>query len=284
MRGLVISPEYKTYENGAFSISSFIHPNKLRQYVLYWDKLDLPNNNIMYTEGDPEIQYLMDVGVLQRSMFYYTSGSLDSSNVAEFYSKMQFEAYVNNNKEKREWSLAQPNKELVLSKEVSEQTSTVEVHLYDSLPVPSPDTSLDDILHFKERREDELLEFRALMDGFYLELIKHGDSERAMELYIGNIQRKIIDIDKVMNESMMSRLRASTKIRFDLGDVIKNTIFGGIGGATIFNSPSAIGVGATLGLATSCIKITTEKSLKPKGIPHELRDYAYLYYAEKELN
>src|SRR5699024_11989865 len=78
--------------------------------------------------------------------------------------------------------------------------ATTEIYtlsLHDALPIfPTTETSLEDILKFKDKRKDELLEFRYLMDTFYLEIIKSGDSESAMIASVDRIQKKISDIDR----------------------------------------------------------------------------------------
>ncbi|WP_141431412.1 DUF6236 family protein [Bacillus sp. 03113] len=281
MRGIVISPIKITGKN-SMTING-IDPIKLRQYLLYWDKIDFPQNNIIGFGDSPDIEYLKNVGVLKQTRVQIQL----SGEMTELYLKGQLMALrMNNEVEKGCWSLGQENIDLVLPRSETVLDRGIEFNLYNGLPVPSSDVSFEDIMHFKEKRNDELLEFRFLMDNFYQELLKSGDSERAMLTYIENIYRKIISIDKVMNESKIKRFRGSVKIRFDLGEAIRNTFFGAIGAAgagTILNVPITAGLGATMGFASSFIKINSEMSLKPKGIPTELKDYAYLYYADKEL-
>ncbi|MBZ5752447.1 DUF6236 family protein [Metabacillus sp. DBTR6] len=128
--------------------------------------MDFPDNNFISFGETPEIEYLKDVGVLKRSNFIVLSSN---GGDGDLFSRIQVAAFKNNNElEKGYWSLAQPNRELILNKESSELTRNLEVELYECLPIPSPEVSLEDILHFKERRKDELLEFRRFMDNLYL--------------------------------------------------------------------------------------------------------------------
>jgi len=276
MRGLVISPEYRVEDNGGIHfVTTDIDSLKLREYLLYWDKLDFPNTNIVSMGTTPETDYLESVGVLQRSVF--------NSNTfnGEFYAKIQLEALKKNNeKEKGSWSLAQPNSKLVLDKVSSHQTRNLEVELYRSLPIPSAEVSLDDILSFKEIRKDELLEFRSLMDGLYLEVIASGDPDRAKMKSIEQIQRKIVELNRVMDEANIKSLLGNLKVEIDVSKMFEKTLQGAGLGA-LFHFP--VGVGAALGFASSFIQVKTELSLKPKEIPEGLKDYAYLYYTNKEL-
>jgi hypothetical protein len=277
MRGIVISPVQITGKN-SIRVGG-MDQIKLRQYLLYWDKIDFPQNNIIGFGDSPEIEFLKSAGILKQTRVQIQL----SGEVTELYLKGQLMALkLNNELEKGCWSLGQDNIDLVLPKNDSVLERCIEVNLYNSLPIPSPEVSFEDILTFKETRKDELLEFRGLMDNFYLELIKSGDSERAMTKNIEKIQRQIIAIDKVMNDSKINKFRGSLKVRFDITEAIKNTFIGAIGAGSLFNFP--VTAGAALGLASSFIKVNSEISLKPKGIPPELKDYAYLYYANKELN
>lgn len=279
MRGLVISPEYEITNDGGINIvNSDIDAIKLRQYLLYWDKLDFPDNNFISIGGSSEIDYLKDVGVLQRSKHILQSFS---SSAGVLYSQIQLETLKNNNeKESGKWSIAQPNSKLILNEESCVLTRNLEVELYESLPVPTSDVSLEDVLFFKERRKDELLEFRHLMDNLYLEILDSGDFERARLKNIDQLQLKIIELDRVMSESRITRLLQNVKIELDYSQVVKNTVGAAVAG-NAFGFP--VGLSGALGFASSFIKVSSEFSLKPKNIPEGLKDYAYLYYSHKEL-
>lgn len=275
MRGLVISPEYTLTPNGIQISSTTIDSNKLRQYLMYWDKLDYPNNNIISFGDTPEISYLKSVGVLKSSKIHIHS----SGEIGELYAKSQLEAFnLNNSKEKGSWSLAQSNKNLILNRDASELTRSLEIELYKSLPVPSSEVSLEDILVFKEKRNDELLEFRSLMDKLYLEILDSGDPDRAKEKSIKEIQRKIFELNRLMDEAKMNKILGNLKVEVDISGMASKTM-GAIGMATVFDFP--IAVSAALGFASSFIKVKSELVFKPKDIPPELKDYAYLYYSNK---
>lgn len=274
MRGIVISP-VKIIGKNSMQASGTIDPIKLRQYLLYWDRIDFPQSNIIEFGESPEIQYLKKVGVMQQT----NVNILENGEMTALYLKAQLKALeINNSHEQGRWTLGQENIELVLPKDESVMEKGIEVNLYNSLPIPAEDTPLDDILLFKDKREDELLEFRNLMDNFYLELLKSGDSERAMTVYIDRIQRKVAEIDRVMNESMFNRVRGNVKVSFDFKDAMQNTFIGLAGGHEIgFPSTAAFA-----GFASSFININAEMLLKPKNLSSDLKAYAYLYYASDE--
>ncbi|MDM5197872.1 DUF6236 family protein [Fictibacillus enclensis] len=274
MRGIVISPVKINGKNN-MSISQ-IDPIKLRQYLLYWDKIDLPQSNIISFRNTPEIDYLQNVGLLKQTRLQISL----SGAMTEVFLKGQISAFkMNNEVEKGCWTLGQENIDLVLPKNESVLDRGIELNLYNSLPIPSPEVSLEEIIHFKEKRKDELMEFRFLMDHFYQDLIKSVDSERAMETYLQKIERNINAIDRTMKESVKKRLLGNLKVRFDVGEMIKNSILGAASAPTL---TIPVAAGAILGAASS-IRLNTEMLIKPKGIPTELKDYAYLFYVNEDL-
>lgn len=276
MRGIVISP-VKIIGKNSLSIDGDFDPVEIRNYLLYWDMIDFPINNIIGFGLSPELEYLKSIGKLKQTKV----NVMLNGEVADLYVKSQLIALNQNNKINSGcWSLGQSNIDILLPKEEVVMDRSIEVDLYKCLPIPTADVHFDDILYFKDKRKDELLEFRLLMDNFYLELIKSGDSERALASYTQKVQLKILEIDKVLNESKISRFIGSVKIRFNLKKAISNGLIGGAVGQH-FNFPTT---GAVIGFANSFININSEMSLKPKGIPSELKDYAYLYYANKELS
>ncbi|MEK3756725.1 DUF6236 family protein [Bacillus sp. FSL K6-6483] len=275
MRGIVISPKFEVFGTTIGFGFTGIEGFDLRKYLMYWDKLDFPNNSALGISSTPDIDFLEKCGVLQRT-FIQTKGNLE-----KVFPEAQLSAFrKNNKKEPGCWSLAQSTSKLNLLKEDVEQSRVLEVELYQCLPVPTEDVSLDEILEFKQRRNDELLEFRFLMDRLYLDTIEAGDFERARTHNIELLQKKIVDIDRLMNESMISRIKTNLSANIDISDVLMNSIAGASAGAFVFGMPD---LGALAGFASSFVKLGLSVSLKPKDLPEGLRDYAYLYHAKREL-
>lgn len=252
---------------------------KLREYLLYWDRIDFPQNNIIGFGDSPEIAFLKSCNVLKQTRITFTG----SGEMTAAYLSCQLQAVRMNNEIKGEkgcWSLAQEGSKLFFNQNEAIKKSNIQMNLHECLPVPNKDVSLDDILNFKERRSDEFLAFHGMMDELYLEVGDSSDPLRAELKNIEKLQRSITELHQIMDESKMKRLLGSVKIEVDVKGMIENTIGYAMAGKTL--GFSAIGSGA-LGLASSFIKVDSELSLKPKAIPDELRDYAYLYYAEKEF-
>lgn len=282
MRGIIVSSEYSGNENKLIMHGGGIDPIKLRQYILYWDKIDYPSNNLFYIPLTPDEQFLKDAGLLKRSGINISFNGSMSIN-PEIFINTQLAAFNYNNKEKGEiWSIAQPTKEVILPRKDSIETRSIQVELFNCLPVPTSNVNLEDILNFKERRHDELKEFRWLLDSMYEEIINSADKDLTKNKCIEKLQQKIIEINRVMDESKIKRCLRSMKAEINVGEIIvagAKIGFGTMVGGAIGKTAE----GALLGLAASSINISKEISLIPKDIPENLKDYAYLFHAHKEL-
>ena len=278
MRGIVISPEIDILgKNNMVIRNSDIAPHKLREYLLYWDKIDFPINNIIHFVGNTDITYLQERGVLKRSEIKIQQ----SGEIVDLFLKSQLEAFFNNSNDTNTvWSLAQPNFNLALPKEFAQQTRSINVELYNNLPVPTSDVSLEDILFFKERRLDELYEFRYQMDKLYEDILNSQDIENSMERNLTLIQRKLSAIDQLLNESMMKRAFRSMKVNISISDLLTKALLGAMLGNEL---KFPLELGGIVGAMSSFINISIDFVLKPTNLPSELKDYAYLYYSQNEL-
>lgn len=280
MRGIVIAPPFRV-EGSSFTLeSSDIDPIKLRQYLLYWDMIDFPDNNIVSIGESPEVSYLQSAGKLKRTQIRFNSW--DGANLGYAFAIMQTAAFdINSQSNQDSWSIAQTNKQLLLPKELNKPKQTVEIELYESIPVPSAEVSLGDILEFKEKRQDELLEFRHLMDEFYLSILNSADIPRAKTKAIEEIQRSIVVLNRIMSESKFKRFLSTVKVELNLSDALRDMFLGSVGAKVAFGlSPE---IGAAIGLATAAIKVGFEIAPNMENVPANLKDYAYLFYAGREL-
>lgn len=282
MRGIIVNNEYSGNKESLTIHSGCIDPLKLRQYLLYWDKIDYPSNNIIYNELTPDEKYLKDIGILKRT---HTNFNINRDIIInpEILINSQIVALKENSKTPGEiWSIAQPTKEIILPSDECKNTRNIQVELYNCIPVPTANVSIDDILNFKERRYDELQEFRELLDEMYDSIINSCDMDFTKNRSIEKLQNKVIDINKIMNESKIKRFLSNVKVELNINELITAglKVFVGYEIGQRIGFPS---VGSTIGLASATINLSSEFSLKPNFIPDELKDYAYLFYANKEL-
>lgn len=277
-RGIVITPPFE-FDGESISTKGPIDSVSIRQYLLYWDKMDWPDNNLISIGGEtPEVLFLKEIGIVERTrvQFSYFSGNFGHSLLL-----MQEAALtLRNKKEPGCWSLAQSRSDLILPAEVSEPTRTIEVELYQSIPVPLDSVPLEDILNFKEKRKDELLQFRGVMDDLYQEVISARDIPRAKITAIQKIERNLADLNRVFNDSWKEKLLSTIRVELNLPNLATHAVVGVGLGAVFGFSPE---VGAAIGAATAALKMDFRVSPRGKNIPSELKDYAYLHSFESEL-
>lgn len=183
--------------------------------------------------------------------------------------------------------LEKPDNALVASSEHvyspdkdSETKTMVGIELFRSLPVPSQDVPIAEILQFKHKRWDELLRFRHAMDGLYDKATSAQDVPGAIEYSVDEVRISLRDLHEAMSETFEKRFFATIKAELDLKDVIISTLTGGfIGDKMGFPLP-----GFVVGAVFSALRFSLDSSLfKPKQMPPQLVDYAYIYHAETEL-
>lgn len=282
MRGIIADCVFNG-DRTSLSINGGIDPFRLRQYLMYWDKIDYPLNNIICVESTPEEKYLEEVGVLQRTHVDIITGKEGIAINPELFIDSQLCVLEKNNRNQGEiWSIGQNSSKLYLPEDKSIKANTVQLELYDCIPVPKEDTPFDDILDFKDKRRDELIEFRRAMDVMYDEILSSECPDLKESRCIEELQNKIIDINRVMSESRIKKVLSSVNVELNVSDLAQAAL----NAFTGYNLGEKVGfpeVGAAVGLVASAINITYNTSLKAKGVPDNLKDYAYLFYAKKEL-
>lgn len=283
MRGIVAGPAVKSLGNGSIFIeNSGIDPTKLRQYLLYWDRIEYPTNR-GFNFTSKEVEFLSSTGVLQRTEIPFAllankDGIMTQDDALLKSPQLAFN--FNNAKEQGMWSMTQPNQSLHLTPELSEEHRSVEIELVDSLPLPDLSVPLEKILEFKEKRKDELGAFRSYLDSLYLEVINSKDIPRSRIKAIEDLQRGIVDLHKVMGESKIKQLVGSMKVELNVRGIIFAA--GALGYLhTQYDLPLFLSV--PLAASAGMLNFDVKPVMQPKKIPENLKDYAYLFYAEKEV-
>jgi hypothetical protein len=233
-RGIVISPPFQPLFTGGIRCGGDPDPVELRKYLLYWDQIDYPSNNLVHVSS-ADIDFLETTDALKRTRVAF-QGRIQSGN-GEFFVAAQEAALRENQKlEPGAWTLAQLSGVPFYSNGF--EGLGVEFELYGMLPVPVGDTPLVDILEFKERRRAEIEAFRIHMDDIYQRIISSADIARAKTTEIGRLENAIKDLDASLRESGIKRFAGN----------IRNTInmdFSGIIGAGL----GAAGLSSTIGLS-----------------------------------
>ncbi len=320
-RGIVIAPNLKLSKEGNAVEWPTLEPSYLRKCLLYWDIMDYPQAILDGETSDAELNLLTKEGILQRTrghFFKKEGGKWElvwwfHEHPQEFWNTVQLYALLKHINSDEHWTMGQigeqfqmarqgisefafaepagdvahvvkvPNVPFLPSGHISEG-STVELELTNALPVPAADVRIEAILEFKQKRHAELLHLRHALDKLELGVANAVDKALALRVASGELEVALLDLHKTLDEARMKKIlptvTASISID-DVGSTARNTIVGALAAQSM--GLNAL-VGAVVGAVISAIKLSiTLNSRKPKDIPSDWKDYAYLYHVEKEL-
>ena len=192
-RGLVISSPIRVVGT-SLSMGGGLDPHELRFSLLFWDKLDFPDNNIISFGSDADAQFLQSAGILNRTRVQVV-GSGDGAQMflaAYLHAFNQLDA-----KEPGVWSLGAGKNSVSFPTKELEDGRGILVSLYDAVPVPDKDIPLQDILEFKAKRRAELLALRSHLDEIYQRILAAGDGHLALQSETAKLEAAISDYIKV---------------------------------------------------------------------------------------
>lgn len=287
------------YLGDEIEIDLWIQPDDLRQYLLYWDLITIPKIKFDLG-GSISGPYLYDNDLLklhQYSIFniaevqYAIEQSKSDSSTAsnnfcdlkKVYSIAQDNLLKTMNDETEViWSLGQTGTDLLKRSDHSLLGTSVEFCFLDSLPCPTEDTAIDDILEFKEKRNPELLRFRNRLDQLCEKVLKSENQTEQIKKSVEQINIALIDINKLLNESKLKTIIRHIKMSLDLKE---STLIKAVSAIIGASSTMSIDLPATYG-ALGGVAITGlfEMILKEKSLnlPEQSKDFAYLYYLKRK--
>ncbi|WP_206539881.1 DUF6236 family protein [Rheinheimera mesophila] len=162
-RGIIITPNYKVLDGGGLRLAGGVEAVNLRKYLLFWDKIDYPVNNMIHIGGGPDIEFLIQEGIATSTEVRFQRMEAHENGLLFLASQMV--AFEQNNQSKdKEWSIAQPTERLIVPQEYSKRQGCLEFELYNAVQIPTADVPLPEVVEFKIRRNAELLALRDSMD------------------------------------------------------------------------------------------------------------------------
>lgn len=192
VRGLVVSPPITVSANGFRLEQARLDPQELRFALLFWDKLDFPENNLIGIGLDPDAEFLVHAGVLKR-----TRVVLYGSWGADCYRHAHVQAFTQlDEAEPGVWSLATGERSISFVDHDLEAGRGALVNLHRALPVPDKDVHLQDVLDFKQKRHPELAALRHHLEGIYVSVGNAVDGDLAFNSEYEALDRAIADYIK----------------------------------------------------------------------------------------
>jgi hypothetical protein len=242
-RGLVISVPI-TADQNQFHVFARLDEQELRFSLLFWDKLDFPQNNLVMT-GDPNADFLESAGILKKTMVRLPlSGQI---KMGEKYLEAHLAAYRSlDEAEPGVWSLGTGKNSVSFPERELEQGRGVLVRLYEAIPVPDKDVPLQDVLEFRTKYRDELLALRYYLEAIYQRILNAGDGELALKSEVESLEKAIVDYLKVAKAVRIPFVNASFEANLNVPAAIGTgfaTYSTGLGIAASLLAGAAAGFG-----------------------------------------
>ncbi|ASK70226.1 MULTISPECIES: DUF6236 family protein [Shewanella] len=275
-RGLMITQNIDANSSG-FTLNGGIDAQNLRQYLLFWDHLVCPQSNLFHFGMGQDFEYLMNAGVAQYVGVNF-SGRTNAGSA--FWRALEDKAFEQLLTDKNiEWSLASNIRILELNTLKESKQEALCFSLIDALKVFTPEVPLPEILEFKQKRQNMLLELRDSIDELKDSICVSQNSLEALQRKKRKVEKDITELNQLIDETKFPSIRRCAV------DVL--TVEGVVG----FTSAmlTEIGIGNGYGLALKGLSVmggigfSMMKCNRPVKLPSHLKQYAYVACAKQEL-
>jgi Family of unknown function (DUF6236) len=241
-RGLVISVPVQLDGTG-LRAGGELDQQELRFSLLFWDKLHAPRNNFILLR-DQTLDFLESAGILQQPITRINLSGI--INPSELVLSTHLDAYrALDQAEPGVWSLGAGRNSVSFPEPDLEAGRGILVRLYEAIPVPDKEVPLQDILEFKEKRQDELLALRYHLDSIYQRIVTAGDGELALQSEIDALEKAIVDYLKVAKGTSFPFINMS----FEASLNVPAAVWAGLAAFTAgFDTIPALLAGAAAGI------------------------------------
>lgn len=279
-RGVIASPGIIIPLAQGFRMDRSISPEELRYYVMYWDKVVIPGNNLVYI-SIPEEEDLISCGAIERPRIGF-QGSFQGDQITNAILACQsIVASELVHDKSTDWVIHQVGNSIICPDEFKQQRNIIRVDLASVLPVPSGNTPINEVLEFKERRSAELKELHEALDEFYEQILSAPDPDLASKKAVSRLQESILSLNQVSSEKFERSRKFDFSVELNLSG--KDISVGASSGAII----DFLATGYTIPLATLVGAIASTINIKSKSTntfqpASENTKLAYLSHASQE--
>lgn len=283
MHSILLCPEVRIDEErlvGDYDLDN------IKRLLLYWDELSLISYIHAPVERDAHLNHLKSEGILK---FINVSGGLPLSdsitgetlsglprdmgfrkltaemNYDAFLQKLYFDRSSAKDKvlgfEEPPWGMRLINKNM-------SSAPVLQTTLQSCLPNPSSNSSFEDILRFKEKRQDELNRLRIEIERYIRDIEEASDPNRAEYNAFAELLQALDDLKKVSREaSFFTRTFHDLRLTHLAGAAAATSALAG-GAAT----PLIVGGAVTIAIAEAFIyqKLKEPSSVKLNGYKYAI--------------
>jgi hypothetical protein len=228
-RGIIANPGIINPLPGGFQMERAITIEEISYYILYWDKVVIPGNNLVYI-GIPQEEELISCGAITRPLVQF-NGSFQGDMVTNAILSCQGIVAKELAKDRKvDWVLHQAGKDLCIDAAYTEKKELLRFDLVNSLPVPLEGTPLNEILEFRNKRKSELSQLHSLLDELYIDILKSPDQSLAAQQASHRLSTHIRDLETVTSERFKKTRKydLSTSININFEKIASRAAIGAI--------------------------------------------------------
>lgn len=280
-RGLVVSNPMRAGPEGLYIENSELDATELRRALLYWDAMVWPRNDGMLIGGGDDLSFLVDAGVMFRPEFELEPKEFHSGLAAEYVVK----SYLNSLEELErrspgQWALSSGQHSIMTREEAFKEGRGMLVELTRAIPLPKRDVPFAEILEFKQRRRDELLELRFVLENMYQGWVNSEDQAHQFKLAMNRVDAAANKVIRVAHDSPMAFSLSSWKINFSvpvssLQGILAFTMSQAVGLDLVTSTLAGLGQGA---LST----VSFSRSLGHASMGVDLQAFNYVAALHRE--
>lgn len=257
-KGIVISPPLSISTGKVMISQSSVDPIELRRAVLFWDRINRPTNNAIYLGLSHDEEFLKECKIMTEN-FSQVNGDAGQTFVQahlDAFSALELE-------EPGLWTLSEgPNSFNLEVDNRFKQGRGALVELHRAIPLPAGDVPLEDLLNFKEKRRDEIMNLTLELDGLFSRVINSADYDFELKRAISEIDQKCANVISVGKESgikfSLSDFSFGVSLDLNSTNLLHNGAFGALVGMQ-FGLPK---VGLAIGAATATLKVSASLGSK----------------------
>jgi hypothetical protein len=256
-RGVIASPGLINRLPQGFQMERSLSAEELRYYILYWDKVVIPGNNLVYI-GLPDEELLIESGAIERPRIGF-NGRFEGDQVTNAILACQSIVAKELVKDKHtDCVIHQLGDECSFQNEYSQRRNIIRVDLASILPTPSPDVNIYELLEFKENRKDELKNLHSQLDSFYETVLCAPDPDLASKKAVSELADAISNLDKVTSEKFKKSRKFDLSAELNLSG--KDISVGAASGALIdfFATGMTLPLATVAGAVLSTFKVTSK--------------------------
>ncbi len=282
-RGIIITPNYSILNNGhGLQTNGSVDPTNLRNYLLFWDKIDYPTNNMIHIGGGADVDFLIQEGLAKSTRIEFRELRGDQNGFLPLATQMA--TYEENNKSTdAEWSIAQLTSQLIIPEQYSKKQGCLEFELYNAIQVPTGAVPLSDVVDFKNKRLPELLALRDAMDTIVDSVVASQDIPKRKNKALNKLHRDLNDFNRVMKETGFERVKRSlTAVATDPWFGVSNGVMLGTSYLPVNYQPymQPLNVAA---LGACAVKFAYQELKVGRKIPEQYKHFAYLSSIQNSL-